>query len=621
MNPQDIQQAHAHAEKDWLGYWEEAAEDLEWFKRWDTVLDDTNHPYYLWFPGARCNIVHNALDRHVETAAKNRLAVIWEGEPGDIRKFSYYELYREVNRFANLLRSKGVQKGDRVLIYMPPLPETIIAMLAAAKVGAVHTVVFGGFSSRALAERIRDCEPAMVVTVDGFYRNGRVIPLKPLADKALRYSEYEVCHMVVVHRAHVDIKMHEGRDIWWHTAVPEYPCEADTEIMEAGDPLFLLHTSGTTGKPKAVMHGHGGYMVGVNRTMRWVLDSKPTDIFWCTADPAWITGHSYLVYGPLMAGSTIVLYEGHPLYPEPSRLWSMVERWGVTVLYTVPTLIRMLMRFGANYPAKHDLTTLRLLASTGEPIAPETWVWFHKHIGRGKCPVLDTWWQSEAGMCMAAPLPVSLLKPGSVTRPLPAIEMDVVDSKGNSLPPCKGGFLVIKRPWPSMLTGIYNDDTTFKELYWNRFPGWFFTGDVARKDEDGYFWVQGRADDVIMIAGHRVGSAELEAALLAHPAVAECAIIGVPDDIKGEVAKAFVVLHNDELPLGGIISEEEIAEDIVTHIRRELGPIAVIKDVAFRETLPKNKNGKIVRRVLRAEDMGCDPGDISTLEKEELFPE
>ncbi len=628
VNPQDAAHARRRAEQDWLGFWEEAADELQWFRKWETVLDDAEPPFYRWFAGARCNIVHNALDRHIETVNKNRLALIWEGEPGDTRKLTYFELYREVNRFANVLRGMGVRKGDRVLIYMPSLPETAIAMLATAKIGAIHSVVFAGFSSGGLADRIADAQPRIIVTVDGFYRNGRVIALKPLVDDAITHCRRAaqdrdgasagsgVEQVVVVHRAHLDVAMQDGRDRWWHDVMLHQPSEALTEVMDATDPLFVLYTSGTTGKPKGIVHSHGGYMVGVHRTLNWVFDLKPTDIFWCTADPGWITGHSYAIYGPLMAGTTTLLYEGHPLYPEAGRLWSMVERWGVTILYTVPTLIRMLMRFGTQYPARHDLTTLRLLGTVGEPISPEAWVWFHKNIGRGQCPLLDTWWQTETGMIMIAPLPVSLLKPGSVTRPMPGIEADVVDAKGNSLPPRTGGYLVIKRPWPAMMNTVFNDRQAYESMYWSQFPGWYFPGDVARKDDDGYIWIQGRADDVIMIAGHRVGTAELEAALASHPAVAECGVIGVPDDIRGEVAKAFVVLHDDVPPIGGFVQAEDLEAELMEHVRRELGPVAVLRGVEFRAQLPKNRSGKIMRRILRAEELGEDTGDTSTLEEE-----
>lgn len=615
VNPQDVARAREQAGTAPLAFWEEAAEELEWFRRWDGVLDDSNAPFMRWFPGALCNIVHNALDRHIETSNRHRLALIWEGEPGDSRRFTYFDLYREVNRLANAMRSLGVTKGDRVVIYMPPLPETVFAMLACAKIGAVHSTVFGGFSARSLCDRVEDARPTLLLTVDGFYRNGRVVPLKPVADDAVDALSPEaragLHHVVVVHRAHLETPMRDGRDIWYHDLVRGQSTEALTEVLSANAPLFVLYTSGTTGKPKGLVHSHGGYMVGVHRTMRWVFDVRPTDIFWCTAEPGWITGHSYGVYGPLMAGTTTVLYEGHPLYPEAGRLWSMVERWGVTILYTVPTVIRMLMRFGPLYPARHDITTLRLLATVGEPISPETWVWFYRTIGRGRCPVLDTWWQTETGMIMVSPLPVSALKPGSVARPLPGVDVDIVDGEGAPVPPGRGGLLVVKTPWPAMACGVFGDDEAFRRLYWERFPGWYCTGDVARRDDDGYIWIQGRADDVILIAGHRIGTAEMEAALASHPAVAECAVIGVPDRLKGEVGKAFVVLRDTE---EAAAEEQALATSLVGHVRRELGPVAVIRDVVFREGLPRNRSGKIMRRILRSEEMGVETGDLSTLE-------
>ena len=612
VNPQELEAYRRQAAQDPLAYWEEAADELDWFKKWDQVLDESNPPFYRWFPGGRCNIVYNALDRHIETANKNKLALIWEGEPGDNRKYTYYELYRAVNRFAGALRSLGVAKGDRVALYMPSLPETVIAMLASAKIGAVHTLVFAGFSPKALRERLRDSGARLLVTADGFYRNGQVIQLKPLVDEALAGAEAErVDSVVVVRRTKVDVEMQDGRDFWYDDLVRNERNEAPTEVMEAGDPLFLLHTSGATGRPKGILHSHGGYMVGVHRTLTHVFDIKPTDIFWCTADPGWITGHTAVVYGPLLAGTTTVLYEGHPNYPQADRLWHIVAKYGVTIFYTVPTMIRMLMRFGTQYPRQHDLSTLRLLGSVGEPIGPEPWMWFYKNIGRSECPLLDTWWQTETGMFMLSPLPISLLKPGSVTKPLPGVEADVVDREGHPVPPGKGGFLVIKRPWPAMATGVLGDEERFRREYFESIPGnVYFAGDVAKKDEDGFFWIQGRADDVLNIAGHRVGTAELEAAFGTHPAVSEAAVVGVPDKIKGEAAKAFIVLNP------GVSGADELVKDLKRHMRNELGPVAVIKSVEFCETLPRTRSGKIMRRVLKARELGVDPGDLTMLAEE-----
>ncbi len=607
VNPQELEAARKFARMDPVGYWEEAADELDWFKKWDQVLEDKDAPFYKWFAGARCNIVYNALDRHIETANKNKLALIWEGEPGDTRKYTYFELYREVNRFANALRSLGIRKGDRVVIYMPPLPETIIGMLAAAKIGAIHSVVFAGFSAKALRQRINDAQAKLLITADGFYRNGQIISLKETADEALVGACADcVESMVVVRRCNIGIDMQDGRDFYYEDLIRQERNEAPTEVMEADDPLFLMYTSGTTGKPKGIVHSHAGYMVGVHRTLTTVFDIKPTDIFWCTADPGWVTGHSAGVYGPLMAGTTSVMYEGHPNYPQADRLWAIVAKYGVTIFYTAPTMIRMLMRFGTQYPKTHDLSSLRLLGSVGEPISPEAWTWLYKNIGRSECPVLDTWWQTETGMFMIAPLPISLLKPGSVTKPLPGIEADVVDKEGNPVPPGKGGLLVIDKPWPAMMTGLWNDDERYKE-YWEQIPGRYYAGDVARKDEDGYIWIQGRADDVINIAGHRIGSAELEAAFGMHRAVSECAVIGVPDKIKGEAAKAFIMLNH------GFEPDDNLIKALKKTIRNELGPVAVIKSIEFRDKLPKTRSGKIMRRILKAEETGHDIGDLTGL--------
>jgi len=610
INPQEYSVVMKKSKDDYLSYWEEAANELDWFKKWDKVLDDSDAPFFKWFTGAKCNIVYNALDRHIETSNKNKLALIWEGEPGDSKKMTYYELYRAVNKFANALRSLGIQKGDRVVLYMPPLPETMIALLAVAKVGAVHSMVFAGFSAKALRDRIDDAQAKLVITADGFYRNGRVINLKSIVDEALIGGCDCTETVVVVHRANVEVEMTEMRDLWYEDLVRRESPVSETEVMDSEDMLFLLFSSGTTGKPKGIVHTHGGYMVGVHRSLNWVFDIKPTDIFWCTADAGWITGHSYVVYGPLMAGTTTIMFEGHPLYPQADRLWHIVARYGVNIFYTAPTLIRMLMRFGAQYPKQHDLSTLRLLGSVGEPINPEAWMWFYKNIGRSECPVLDTWWQTETGSFMISPLPISLLKPGSATKPLPGIEADVLDEEGNPVPPGKGGYLVIKKPWPSMLRTLYKDPERYKKTYWEKFPGYYLAGDVARKDEDGYFWIQGRSDDVLNIAGHRVGTAELESSLVSHKFVAEAAVIGIPDKIKFEVAKAFVTLKAD----ADVDDTDQLIKELKAHVRKELGPVAVVKSIEFRDKLPKTRSGKIMRRVLKAQEMGEEVGDISTLD-------
>ncbi|WP_029895614.1 acetate--CoA ligase [Desulfohalovibrio reitneri] len=609
INPGELAAAFERAASDPLGYWEGAALELDWFSRWERVLDDSQAPYHRWFPGGTCNIVHNALDRHITTANKNKLALIWEGEPGDTRKYTYYELYREVNRFASALRSLGVGKGDRVVVYMPPLPEQVVAMLACAKIGAIHSVVFAGFSGRALRDRIRDTQAKCIVTADGFYRNGQVVGLKSRVDAALADETLDfVDIVVVVRRTGADGGLDPSRDVSYEDVVRMERPEAHTEVMEASDPLFLLYTSGATGKPKGIVHAHGGYMVGVHRTLDWVFDIKPTDIFWCTADAGWITGHSYVVYGPLLAGTTTMMYEGHPLYPQADRIWRIIEQFGVTVHYTTPTLIRMLRRYGDRFPRARDLSTLRLLGTVGEPISPETWMWYHQTIGGGTCPIMDTWWQTETGHVMLSPLPVSPLKPGSVGKPLPGVEFEVVDPEGEPVERGKGGHLTLAGPWPGMLKNVWNDPEAY-QAYWK--DGRFLTGDVARVDEDGYIWMQGRADEVLNIAGHRIGTAELESALVSHRDVAEGAVIPVADKIKGEAAKAFVVLADEVQP------SDELAEDIKAHVTRELGPVAVVKTVRFRETLPKTNSGKILRRVLRAEEAGQDPGDLSTAIEEE----
>ncbi|HWQ09736.1 MAG TPA: acetate--CoA ligase, partial [Holophaga sp.] len=521
------------------------------------------------------NIVHNALDRHVEAWTKNKLALIWEGEAGDCRKFTYFELYREVNRLAGALRALGVGKGDRVCLYLPPIPETVVAMLATAKIGAVHVFVFAGYSAKVLRERLGDARARVLITADGFYRGGRLINLKTVVDEALLDVRGDTAEtVVVVRRTGDDIDMQEPRDLYYHDLLRQESPEAATEIMAADDPLFWLHTSGATGRPKAVVHSHGGYMVAAHHTFRTVFDEKPTDIHFCTADPGWITGHTYGVYGPLLTGATVILYEGHPLYPQADRLPAIIERYGATIFYATPTLIRMLMRYGPQYPKKRDLSTLRLLGSVGEPLGPEAWMWFYRHIGRSNCPVLDTWWQTETGAAMIAPLPISVLKPGSVGRALPGIAADVVDAAGAPVPPGQGGFLVVTKPWPGMLATMEGDAAGYEQVYWKTIPGVYFAGDVARRDEDGYFWIQGRADDVLNIAGHRIGTAEVEAALCAHRYVTEAAVIGLPDKIKGEVAKAFVVA--DPLWREVYPDADAFAAELRAHLRRELGPIVIL---------------------------------------------
>ena len=504
------------AEGDLAGFWAAQAEQFTWFQPWDKVLDDSDKPFYKWFVGAKTNIVYNCLDRHLDTWRRNKLALIWEAENGDVRTFSYHALNREVCKFANVLRSMGVKKGDRVTIYMGRVPELPIAMLACAKIGAVHSVVYGGFSVEALHGRIEDSQSNVCITCDGSYMNGKIVELKKIMDEAIKRAG-AVEHVIVFKRTGHDVPMEQGRDYWWHelmalpiarSAANSNRCE--TEVMDAEDPLFMLYTSGTTGKPKAILHTHGGYMVGVATTMKWVFDTKEEDRWWCAADPGWITGHSYIVYGPLLLGATSFMYEGAPTYPYPNRWWSMVEKYGINVLYCAPTAIRGLMRFGEAWPNRHDLSSLRLLGSVGEPINPEAWRWYHRVIGKERCPIMDTWWQTETGMFMITPLPVVNLKPGSATRPFPGILADVVDEQGNSAAVGEEGFLVLKTPWPAMLRTIYKDPDRYVQQYWSKYPGLYFTGDSARKDEDGYFWIIGRVDDVIKVSGYRLGTAEIE---------------------------------------------------------------------------------------------------------------
>jgi len=608
VNPNDYEEAVKKGRSDLEGFWEEAAEDLHWFKRWTKVLDRSNPPFFNWFVDAKTNIAYNALDRHMSTPRKNKVAIIHEKENGERERMTYYDLYRAANRFANVLKSLGVDKGDRVAVYLPNIPEIAIAMLGCAKVGAIHSVVYGGFSATALRERINHAEAKLVVTVDGFQRNGKVIKLKEVVDEAMTACP-TVESVVVVQRTGVDIDMSDGRYLWFHDLMEGESAEFQTVEMDANDPLYILYTSGTTGKPKGVVHCHGGYMVGINRTLKWVFDIKETDIFWCAADPGWVTGHSYIVYGPLCAGTTTVMYEGHPLFPGPDRMWQIVDKYGINILYTAPTTIRMLMRFGSRHPKRHDLSTLRILGTVGEPINPEAWVWYYDNVGRGNCPVMDTWWQTETGMFMVTPTPCNVLKPGSAFKPFPGVHVDIVDADGEPVVPGKGGYVVVKEPWPAMLKTLYKDPEKFQEVYFSRFPGIYLAGDIATRDDQGYFRFQGRSDDVLNIAGHRVGTAEVESALVSHKYVAEAACIGVPDKVKGEVAKVFVTLKQD-------VEEDEatLFNELKAHVRKELGPIVIIKEITFEDKLPKTRSGKIMRRVLKARELGLKEGDLSTLD-------
>ncbi|NLG96941.1 MAG: acetate--CoA ligase [Chloroflexi bacterium] len=602
------------ARRDLTGYWEAQAKEFEWFEPWEKVLDDSNVPFYKWFVGGKTNIVYNCLDRHVQTWRRNKLALIWEGEQGELRTFSYHALNREVCMFANVLRSMGVKKGDRVTIYMGRVPELPIAMLACAKIGAVHSVVYGGFSVEALHGRIEDSQSNLVITCDGGYMNGKVVELKQIVDEALKRTAH-VEHVIVFKRTGLDVPMEAGRDYWWHdlmglpvakSAAGNSRCE--TEVMDAEDPLYLLYTSGTTGRPKAVLHTHGGYMVGIATTLKYVFDLKEEDRWWCTADPGWVTGHSYVVYGPLLLGATSFMYEGAPTYPYPNRWWSMIEKYGISVLYTAPTAIRGLMRFGEAWPNRHDLSSLRLLGSVGEPINPEAWRWYHRVIGKSRCPVMDTWWQTETGMFMITPMPALQLKPGSAAQPFPGVEVDIYDEQGNPVPDGEEGYLVLKKPWPAMLRTIYKDPERYVKQYWEKFPGVYFTGDSARRDSDGFYWVIGRVDDVIKVSGYRLGTAEIESALVSHPAVAEAAAIGLPHEVKGNAIHCYVILRAGCEPSDGLI------EELRSHVGHEVGPIAKPEKITIVQSLPKTRSGKIMRRVLKARAQGLPEGDLSTLE-------
>jgi acetyl-CoA synthetase len=607
----DYEAVYNKSLEDTEGFWAERAATLDWYQKWDKVLDSSDAPFYKWFVGGKTNIAMNALDRHVKTWRKNKIALIWEGEPGDQKSYSYWRLWQETNKFANVLRSMGVKKGDRVTVYMGRIPELMIAMLACAKIGAIHSVVYGGFSEQALADRIEDAQSRVLVTCDGAWLRGDIVKLKNVVDEAVRRSPV-VETVIVVKRTGHDIHMEHGRDYWYHDlmALPIASPICETEVMDAEDPLFILYTSGTTGKPKGVLHTHGGYSVYTSTTLEWVFDIKDDDRWWCAADPGWITGHSYIVYGPLILGATSFMYEGAPTYPYPNRWWKLVEEYGITILYTAPTAIRGLMRFGDAWPSRHNLSSLRLLGSVGEPINPEAWRWYYKVIGKERCPIMDTWWQTETGGFMITPLPSVALKPGSATRPFPGIEVDVVDEEGNSCGPNEDGKLVVKRPWPGMLRTVYGDPDRYVKQYWTEYAkqGWYLAGDSARKDEDGYIWVIGRIDDVIKVSGYRLGTAEIESGLVSHPKVAEAAVIGVPDEIRGSTIYAYCIL------VAGVQGSDALVDELKNHIRHEVGPIAVPSKIEFVETLPKTRSGKIMRRVLKARALGMPEGDLSTLE-------
>lgn len=607
----DWNEVAAKADRDFVGFWEERARELlEWQEPWTKVLDDSAKPFFRWFVDAKTNIVHNAIDRHLKGAYRNKLALIWEGEGGENRTFSYHSLNREVSKFASVLKSLGVRKGDRVTIYMGRVPELPIAMLAVAKIGAVHSVVYGGFSTEALHGRIDDSNSRVLVTCDGAFLNGKIVELKRIADEALKRSG-AVEHVVVVKRTGQEVLMEQGRDMWYHDlmGLPIADPKCPTEIVDAEDPLYMLYTSGTTGKPKAIVHTHGGYQVGVATTLKYVFDLKDEDRWWCAADPGWVTGHSYIVYGPLLLGATSFMYEGAPTFPYPDRWWQLIEKYGINVFYTAPTAIRGLMRWGEAWPNRRDLSSLRLLGSVGEPINPEAWRWYYRVIGKERCPIMDTWWQTETGSFMITPIPALALKPGSGTKPFFGVEADIYDDEGRPVKDGEEGFLVLKRPWPAMLRTIYNDPDRYVEQYWSKYPGVYLTGDSAKRDKDGYYWIIGRVDDVIKVSGYRLGTAEIESALVSHPAVAEAAVIGLSHEIKGTAIHAYVLLKHDA------VASPALEEELKQHVGREMGPIAKPEEVRFVDQLPKTRSGKIMRRVLKARAQGLPEGDISTLEE------
>ncbi len=589
-------------------FWEDMAKELHWFEPWKTTFQWTTKPFFQWFAGGKFNIVYNCLDRHKDTPTWNKVAFYWEGDDGSSRTLTYEELYVMTNRMAKGLQNLGVKKGDRVAIYLPAIPEQVAALLAVARIGAVHSVVFGGFAASALRDRIIDAEAKIVITADGNYRAGKHIQLKKITDEAVAETP-TIEKVIVVQRLNSDVPMQEGRDIYLKDLLADVPEDTvvPCEPMDSEDLLYILYTSGSTGKPKGIVHVQAGYAVGTYTTTKFVFDIKDNDIFWCTADIGWVTGHSYIVYGPLMTGVTSVLFEGTPTYPAPDRFWSIVEKYKVSIIYTSPTAIRGLMRFGEEWPAKHDLSSLRILGSVGEPINPEAWIWYRKNIGHNELPIMDTWWQTETGMILISPTVILPLKPGSATRPMPTIEADIVDRNGNAVGQNKGGFLIIRHPWPAQMRTIYKDEARYR-TYWETIPDVYFAGDAATKDTDGYFRVQGRVDDVIKVSGHRLGSMEIESSLVSHPAVAEAAAIGKPDPLKGEHVKVFVIVKQGYEP------SPELEKELKLHVRTTVGALAVPEELEFTPNLPKTRSGKIMRRVIRAKELGEPVGDISTLD-------
>ena len=614
-SPREYEQLYSKAAANPERFWAELAEqELHWFQKWETVLD-WQPPNAKWFVGGKLNISYNCLDRHLTTWRRNKAAIIWEGEPGDSRTITYGELHREVCLFANAMKQLGVTKGDRVAIYMPMIPEAAIAMLACARIGAAHSVIFGGFSAEAVRDRLVDAEAKLVVTADGGFRKDKVIALKEQVDLAIENGAPSVQNVLVVQRSKAEINWVEGRDHWWHDLKSQVSADCPAEPMDSEDMLFILYTSGSTGKPKGVVHTTGGYNLYTHITSKWIFDLKDTDVYWCTADVGWITGHSYIVYGPLSNGATTVMYEGVPRPSNPGCFWDVIEKYGVNIFYTAPTAIRAFIRMGEEIPNARNLSSLRLLGTVGEPINPESWMWYHRVIGKEKCPIVDTWWQTETGGIMITPLPGAIpTKPGSCTRPFPGIIADIVDLDGNPVEANEGGYLIVKHPWPSMIRNVYGDPDRFRRTYWEHIPPKdgkyvYFAGDGARKDEDGYYWVMGRVDDVISVSGHRLGTMEVESALVSHPAVAEAAVVGKPDDLTGEAIFAFVILEGKQTP------SEALAKELKQHVVEEIGAIARPSEIRFTDVLPKTRSGKIMRRLLRNLASGQEiAGDTSTLE-------
>lgn len=601
---------YSKADKDYAGFWARQALNLHWFKKWNKTLA-WNPPFAKWFVGGKINACYNCVDRHIKNGLRNKAAIIWEGEPGEQRVLTYWDLYRDVNKFANVLKSLGIKKGDRVAIYMPMMPEVTIAMLSCARIGAVHTVVFGGFSPEALKDRINDAKAKLLITADGGYRRGSIVPLKHDADYAIAGCP-TIENVIIVQRGNFPLRVKEGRDHWYHRLMQDASMDCKPEEMDSEDMLFILYTSGTTGKPKGIIHTTGGYMTGVTTTMKWVFDLQAEDVFWCTADVGWVTGHSYFVYGPLSLGATQVMYEGSPDWPDRDRFWKIIEKYGVTIFYTAPTAIRSFMKWGTKWPENCNLSSLRLLGSVGEPINPEAWMWYFKNIGREKCPIVDTWWQTETGSILISPLPgITPLKPGSAAKPLPGIEAIVVNDRGEQIKK-GGGYLVLKKPWPSMLRGIYGDPERYQETYWSRFKDTYFTGDGCKIDKDGYFWLLGRVDDIMLVAGHNISTMEVESALVDHPGVAESAVVGISDDIKGQAIAAFVTLKD------GNLSDKRMEEGLKNHVAQKIGAIARPSKIIFTGDLPKTRSGKIMRRLLRDVAEGRALGDVTTLADTEV---